>query len=113
MNLFTTSAIQKQEDTVMTSYIRTKIRLRQVSDIYCEMIKLRDREIKHTCTIRNMLQVFSGEMLLHCSIDINEEITPIVRMLDHGISDTNWEETNNLFLKLYEVVLRKCSLIYR
>jgi hypothetical protein len=113
MNLFTTSETRKQEDTLMTSYIRTKIRLRQVSDIYCEMIKLRDGEIEHTCSIRNMLQIFSGEMLLHCSLDISEEITLIARMLDQGISDTNWEETNNHILKVYEVVLKKCSIIYR
>jgi hypothetical protein len=97
----------------MTSYIRAKVRLRQISDIYCELIKIRDGATNYTCEIRNMLQVFSGEMQLHCSLDINEEISDLAILLEEGVSDSNWNETNDIILHLYELVLKKCSIIYK
>jgi hypothetical protein len=111
MNVNTAKIIQKQGNRNMTSHIRTKIRLRQISDIYCELIKIREEETLFTCDIRNMLQIFSGEMKLHCSIDLDKEIEMIAGLLDEGISISNWEKTNNIVLKLYETVLRKCSVL--
>ena len=113
MNLYSTSIIQQQVDADMTSVIRTKIRLRQISEIYCELIKLRDGESKHTCKVRNLLQIFGGEMKLHCSIDLDKEISSFVKLLDERISPANWEEINDVVLHLYEQVLRICSVIYR
>lgn len=113
MDQCSTSIIQKQGIKDMTSYIRTKIRLQQISEIYCGLIKIRDEEIQHTCQIRNMLQIFGGEMFLHCSIDISKEINFLARLLDEGISVANWDETNDVILQLYEQVLRICSIIYR
>ena len=105
--------IQKQEDTIMTSHIRTKIRLRQVSDIYCELIKIRDGEKDYYCQIRNMLQIFGGELKLHCSIDVDTEISSLAAFLDKGISISNWDEINDIVLQFYDHVLRKCSVIDR
>ncbi|MHA1953025.1 MAG: hypothetical protein ACXAAM_06655 [Candidatus Heimdallarchaeaceae archaeon] len=113
MNLNSTSIIQQQVDADMTSKIRTKIRLRQISEIYCELIELRDGESKYTCKIRNLLQIFGGEMKLHCLIDLDKEISSFVKLLDEGISISNWEKVNNVILQLYEQVLRICSIIYR
>jgi len=107
------NTIQNQVDRKTIPYIRTKIRLRQVSDIYCEMIKIRDGESKYLCDIRNMLQIFCGEMELYCDLDTNKEIIILAKFLDEGISDINWEEVNNIVLQLYELVLRKCSILFK
>ena len=97
----------------MTSYIRTKVRLQQLGEIYCELIKLREGEAQYTCRVRNMLQIFGGEMILHCAIDVNNEIGSLTRLLDEGISMRIWGKINEIFLEVYKHVLRTCSIIHK
>ncbi len=113
LNLSITNIIQKQEDIDMTSYIRTKARLQQLGEIYCELIKLREGETQHTCRVRNLLQIFGGEMILYCSIDVDNEISSLARLMDEGISMSIWGKINEIFLEAYKKVLRICSVIHK
>ena len=52
------------EEEKLTSILQTKIKLRQMSEIYCELLKIKDGLIRYTCQIRNLLHAFGGEMEL-------------------------------------------------
>ncbi len=89
--------------------LQTKFKLKQVSEIFCELLKIREGLEKYTCTVRNLLQVFSGEMELYCFIEIYEEVETLSILLDEGINYTNWEKVNQVVLDLYSKILSYCT----
>ena len=84
--------------------LKTKFKMKQASEIYCELLKIREGLVKYTCQVRNLLQVFSGEMELHCSVDVNEEVENLKILLDEGITLTNWEKVNEIVLEFYSKI---------
>lgn len=89
--------------------LQTKFKMKQASEIYCELLKIREGLVKYTCRARNLLQVFSGEMELYCFVDINKEVENLKFLLDKGISFANWENVNEITLELYSKILSFCS----
>ena len=91
--------------------LQTKFKLKQVNEIFCELSKIKEGLEVYTCSVRNLLQVFSGEMELYCSMDINREVETLSFLLNQGISHTNWNKINKIVLEFYEKILSYYSSI--
>ena len=91
--------------------LQTKFKLKQVNEIFCELSKIKEGLETYTCSVRNLLQVFSGEMELYCSVDINREIETLSFLLNHGINPTNWIKINKIVLEFYKKILSYYSSI--
>jgi hypothetical protein len=75
------------------------------------MSKIKEGLEVYTCAVRNLLQVFSGEMELYCSVDINREVETLSFLLSQGINPTNWNKINTIVLNFYEKILSYYSSI--
>ncbi len=85
--------------------LQTKFKLKQVNEIFYELTKIKEGLESYTCSVRNLLQVFSGEMELYCSININREVEILSFLLNEGINTTNWIKINKIVLEFYEKIL--------
>ncbi len=99
-----------EEEEKLTAILQTKIKLRQMSEIYCELLKIKEGLIKYTCRVRNLLHAFGGDMELYCKC-VNPEIQSLIQLLEEGLSPVNWEKTNDLMVVLYERIFKCCNSI--
>ena len=88
--------------------LQIKFKLKQVSEIFGELYKIKEGLERYTCQVRNLLQVFSGEMELYCQVDINKKVENLSYLLEEGINSTNWDEVNKIILGFYEKILSYC-----
>ena len=104
-------AIQSmKEEEKITSILQTKIKLRRMSEIYCELLKIKDGLVKYTCQVRNLLHAFGGEMEMYCKC-VNPEIQSLINLLEEGLNPQNWEKANDLVIVLYERIFKCCNSI--
>ncbi len=89
--------------------LMTKVKLKQMSEIFCEILKLKEGLIHHTCKLRNRLQIFIGEMEIYCNIDILGEVNQLLEIIDDGISRDNWNQIVDIVLRIYEKILKFCN----
>ena len=89
--------------------LHTKYKLKQITDIYSELLKIRDGLEKYACSVRNSLQIFSGEMELYCSINIDKEVESLSNLLSEGIDKSNWDKVNKIVLVFYEKIFSYCA----
>ncbi|MFW9852067.1 MAG: hypothetical protein ACFFDS_03945 [Candidatus Thorarchaeota archaeon] len=99
------SSYSEKELTIL----QTKFKMKQASEIYCELLKIREGLSNYTCPVRNLLQIFLGEMELHCSMDIYDYVENLKILLDEGITLTNWEKVNEIVLQFYSKIFSYCS----
>lgn len=97
-----------EEEEKLTSILQTKIKLRQMSEIYCELLKIKDGLSKYTCQVRNLLHAFGGEMEMNCKC-VNSEIQSLIILLEEGLTSLNWEKANGLMISLYERIFKYCN----
>ena len=95
------------EEEKITSILQTKLKLRQMSEIYCELLKIKEGLNSYTCKVRNLLHAFGGEMEIHCKC-VSSEIKSLVSLLEEGLTGTNWEKTNDIMIELYERIFKSC-----
>ena len=94
----------------LTAILQTKTKLRQMSEIYCELLKIKDGLVKYTCQVRNLLHAFGGEMKMNCKC-VNPEIQSLIKLLEEGLNPLNWEKANELMIVLYERIFKCCNVI--
>jgi len=96
------------EEEKLTVILQTKLKLRQMSEIYCELLKIKDGLNSYTCKVRNLLHAFGGEMEMNCKC-VNSEISSLVALLEEGLTPNNWEQANDLMITLYERIFKCCN----
>ena len=89
--------------------VMARLKLKQMSEIVIEVLKLKKGIKQHTCHVRNMLQVLSGEMEIYCNIDINDEVINIASLLDGKSSAKKWDGITKNILQIYEKILTYCK----
>ena len=97
------------ESDIELFILQTKFKLKHVSEIYCELLKIRDGLQRYTCPVRNLLQVLSGEMELYCSTNVNNDLKELSFLLEEGIDYTNWDRVKKIIVGLYSKIISYCT----
>jgi hypothetical protein len=97
------------EEDPSLKIIMAKYKLKQVSEIFCEFLKLKDGLTEFTCQSRNLLQILSGEMELLCNEEINGEVKELTEILDTGDYVKNWKRVIRAILDIQVKIFTYCS----
>lgn len=89
--------------------LMTKVKLRKMSEVFCEILKLKQGLTQRKCHLRNLLQVLIGEMEIFCKIDITTEVNQILENIDSGINEDNWNHIVNSMIIIYEKFFNYCK----
>ena len=94
---------------VSLSILSTEIRLKQMNDIFSEIVRIKSGLTNYTCKLRNLFQILTGEMELYCDVDISSYISLIVNTIENGNIVKNWDIIVKCMLSLYKEIFRYCN----
>jgi len=97
-----------QSDSALT-ILSTELKLKQMSNIYCEILKIKHGLTKHSCKLRNRMHIFAGELEIHCNLDISDLANQIIKSVEEGITEENWAIITKHILTIYEEILMFCK----
>ncbi|MHA1202985.1 MAG: hypothetical protein ACTSQ4_10755 [Candidatus Heimdallarchaeaceae archaeon] len=100
---------ENSESDPSLKILMTKIKLRRLSEVFCEILKLKEGLTQHKCQLRNLLQVLIGEMEIYCKIDITNEVNLLLEIVESGINENKWNQIVVTMVQIYEKFFNYCK----
>lgn len=97
-----------QSDSALT-ILSTELKLKQMSNIYCEILKIKHGFTKYSCRLRNMMHIFVGELEIHYNLDISDLANQIIKSVEDGITEETWAIITKHILIIYEEIFMFCK----